>query len=248
MAKRFTDTCKWEILWYRKLSLEEKCFWSYVLDRCNHAGIWEVDFELASVCVGVKLDEKRLRATFAERYFEIADGRKWVIRNFIPFQYVKLTPSVKAHKSVINILESEGLSYPYINSYSKGMGKGMVRVKDKDKDKDKPQDKDKDKDKGERLAAPEDTGRFGTDFYNLFLTCFRKGPNPVQQGDGGKIKRKYGWPKLKEAMLAMRSGGYGWGVDGANVDKWCRGDWDKGREIPSASSGRRDRVYKKGKK
>lgn len=243
MAKRFTDTCKWELPWYRKLSLEEKCFWSYVVDRCNHAGIWEVDFELASVYIGVQLDEKGLRATFADRYFEIADGRKWVIRNFIPFQYVKLVPSVKAHKSAMNILEAEGLVYPYINSYSKGIDRGKVRVKDKDKDKDKAQDKDKDKDKG--IGTPEDTGKFGTDFYNLFMTCFRKRPNPVQEDRAGKLKRKYGWEKLKAAMLAMRSGGYGWGIDGANLEKWCRGDWDKPRGKESGAGGRRDRVYKR---
>lgn len=230
MAKRFTSTEKWGKTWFRKLSIPHKCFWIYLLDRSNHAGIWDVDFELAEFCIGEKLDPTEIKKVFSARIKEIDEGKKWFVIGFVEFQYGELNPASKPHKSVIKILIKEGVS--------EGLVKGSVTIKDKAKDKDK------DKDKGGAVGIPEDTGKFGTDFYNLYIVCFRKRPNPVQEQDAGKLKRKYGWEKLKAAMAAMRSGGYGWGIDGANVEKWCKGEWDKPREKSTARAGRRDRVYK----
>jgi len=107
-------------------------------------------------------------------------------------------------------------------------------------------DRGRDRDRGRGSDAPPDTGKFGTDFFNLFLYCFKnKQPNGDQLHRAGELYKEFGWPKLKESMLAMRSGGYGWGIDGANVAKYCRGDWDRPRGgSPSGKGGRRDKVYK----
>ena len=144
MAKRFTDTDKWKKRWFRQLKNDHKVFWMYLLDQCDHAGIWEVDFELASYfCNGIK--ESEIRQTFIKQYHEFDDKKRWFIKDFIEFQYNELNDKVNAHKSVLSRLNK----YNLINLM---YGKEQLincssRVKDKDKDKDLDKDKDKDKNK-----------------------------------------------------------------------------------------------------
>lgn len=139
MPKRYTDTDKWKKIWFRKLKNDHKVFWMYVLDQCDHAGIWEVDFELASYfCNGIK--ESEIRKTFVKQYHEFDDGKRWFIKDFIEFQYRGLDESNRVHNSVINILKRHGLF--------KGLIRPLYEAKDIYKDKDQLKDKDKDKEKG----------------------------------------------------------------------------------------------------
>jgi len=39
MAKRFTDTEKWNEDWFLEIINPHKLFWIYICDNCNHAGI-----------------------------------------------------------------------------------------------------------------------------------------------------------------------------------------------------------------
>ena len=128
MAKRFTDTGKWKKKWIRELNPDMKLFWFYLLDNCDHAGVWEVDIDLASFQIGVKLDEARILKVFNRKIVSFKDG-KWFIPKFIEYQYGELNESNRAHSSVIKILTKYGLY--------KGLARGLQGAKDKDKDKDK---------------------------------------------------------------------------------------------------------------
>ena len=139
MPKRYTDTDKWKKIWFRKLKNDHKVFWMYVLDQCDHAGIWEVDFELASYfCNGIK--ESEIRDTFVKQYHEFDDGKRWFIKDFIEFQYRGLDESNRVHNSVITILKRHGL-YKVLISF-------LHEAKDKDIYKEQLKDQDKDKEKG----------------------------------------------------------------------------------------------------
>ena len=139
MSKRYTDTDKWKKIWFRKLKNDHKVFWMYVLDQCDHAGIWEVDFELASYfCNGIK--ESEIRKTFVKQYHEFDDGKRWFIKDFIEFQYRGLDESNRVHNSVINILKRHGLF--------KGLIRPLYEAKDKDIYKNQLKDQDKEKEKG----------------------------------------------------------------------------------------------------
>ncbi len=86
MSKRFTDSDKWKKKWFRCLSNDHKVFWIYVLDQCDHAGIWEVDFEAAEFfCSGI--DESEIRQVFKKQYQEIDNGKRWFLKDFVDFQY-----------------------------------------------------------------------------------------------------------------------------------------------------------------
>ena len=138
MAKRFTDTDKWKKIWFRKLNPIHKTFWQYLCDNCNHAGIWEVDFELAEILIGSKINQTEIEDVFRKQFECLNSGKKWFIRDFVDFQYGDLNPSNRLHLSVINILKKEG-------AY-KGLIRGLEAPKELDKELDKDKDKDKDRD------------------------------------------------------------------------------------------------------
>lgn len=139
MAKRFTDTEKWKKVWYRKLKPEYKCFWEYIRDNCNNAGIWEVDFELASFQIGTKLNQTEIEKVFKKQFVKI-NGSKWFLVDFIEWQYncsvEGLNPANNAHLSVIRILKKFDIK-PLIKGLERAQSAPMYMDKDKDKVKNK---------------------------------------------------------------------------------------------------------------
>ena len=137
MAKRMTDTDKWKKRFVRDLSPQHKLLWFYILDDCNHAGMWEVDLEVASIRIGEKLQhdmpaEDMLPKSFLDKIVVLDDGDKWFIPDFIDFQYGELNPNSNVHKSVIALLQKHNLE-----GYLKGSQTLPQGVQDKDVVKDK---------------------------------------------------------------------------------------------------------------
>jgi len=124
-----TDTDKWKKRFLRELKPQHKLLWFYILDDCNHAGIWEVDLEVASIRVGFELSHDSLPSSFGEKVISFDNGDKWFIPDFINFQYGELNPNSNVHKSVIQLLERYNLE-----GYVKGLQTLSNTVQDKDKD------------------------------------------------------------------------------------------------------------------
>lgn len=131
MAKRFTDTDKWKRPWFRQLPLKAKSAWFYVLDNCDHAGVWPADFELLSFQLGVEITREEFEGWFGDK--AVRYGDKYSFPSFVEFQYGELNPHNNAHKSVIHVLEKLAPAQP-LKSPSQG-------AQDKDKDKDQDQEK-----------------------------------------------------------------------------------------------------------
>lgn len=140
MAKRFTDTEKWEKRWLRKLGGKFQLFWHFINDRCNHAGIWDVDMESFEFHTGWKLTRKETLEAFNRKIFKIKED-KWFIPKFVEFQYGRyLNPESNVHRSVRKCLDK----YDLINgNFIKPLTNPSPRVKDKDKAKIKVKDKRK---------------------------------------------------------------------------------------------------------
>tara|TARA_R110002020_G_scaffold462445_4_gene681961 strand:+ start:5145 stop:5867 length:723 start_codon:yes stop_codon:yes gene_type:complete len=110
---------------------EYKLFWFYLLAKCNHAGLWlNPDLELAEFQLGVKLDKKTIMQQFGSD-IEIINEKHLYLKKFVHFQYGELNPNVKAHLSVIKLLDK------YNIAHSKELGKSLTTVKDKYKDNTK---------------------------------------------------------------------------------------------------------------
>ena len=133
MAKRFIDTKIWDKAWFRKLSPDNKLIWIYLLTRCDHAGIWDADWELAEFFIGGKVNYRRLPQIITDKMQKVDGEEQFFIPSFIEFQYGELRENSKPHISVIKRLTDKGLL------------KSSDTPKDKDKDIDKVKDKKKDK-------------------------------------------------------------------------------------------------------
>jgi hypothetical protein len=181
VAKRFTSTEKWKKKWIRELKPEHKLFWFYLLDNCDHAGIWEVDIDLASFQIGVDLDEQEVLAAFNRKIVQFKDG-KWFVPKFIEYQYGELNEKVNAHKSVIKILQKYGLNKiikhlpntsPSVLSTELSSVQDIYMDKDKDKDKEKKRKSKKEqlKEIKDNLVTYEnDFPRLNIEFYyNSFV-------------------------------------------------------------------------------
>ena len=132
-----TDTNKWDDPWFLDLNVEYRMTWLYVLDKCNHAGIWKVNKKLAEFLLGSLIKWDDFIAASEGRITEFSGGQKWFISKFIEFQYGTLQEANRVHFSVIEELRREGLF--------KALNSPFIGAKDKDKDKDKAKDKAKDK-------------------------------------------------------------------------------------------------------
>lgn len=144
MAKRFTATEKWDDPFFAELSNENKLIWIFLLDKCNHAGIWDVNKRLLEFSLGVKVDMDKLLADFSGR-IRVLESGKWFIKKFIDFQYGELKDNNNTHNSVKTILQKEGVIKP-LSSPSIG---------DQDTDKDKDKEKDKEEPIGQKFKLEQ---------------------------------------------------------------------------------------------
>ena len=108
------------------------------MDTCDHAGIWEIDYESARHFIGAKITEDDVHAALRDRLIKF-DGDKIFIPDFIDFQYGTLKEESRPHQSVIRVLKKHSLY--------EGYTKGIYTLKDKDQDKEQEKDKDQDKEK-----------------------------------------------------------------------------------------------------
>lgn len=132
MPKRFTDTDKWKKPFIRLLPAPYKLLWFYILDDCDHAGIWQGDFEVASIRIGHDVNEEEMLKYFGHRVTKFSEG-KFFLPEFIFFQYGNLTEKNRLHLSVIQILNKYGLKP--LRSPLEG-AKDKEQYKDKDKEMD----------------------------------------------------------------------------------------------------------------
>lgn len=115
MAKRFTDTNKWDDEWFLELEPAHKLLWIYILDTCDHAGVWKVNFKKASFCIGALLDKETSLKALKGRVADLGNG-KWFIEKFIPFQNgEKLNENNNAHKGILKLLKFHNIqTSPYL--------------------------------------------------------------------------------------------------------------------------------------
>lgn len=138
MAKRDRDSNIWKDKFYRSLPPLYKCFWDFINDDCDNAGVWVVDFQDAKLKIGKKINPEKAIELFSERIQIFANGDKWYITSFIEnvlgFKVDELNPAHKFQKQIIDLLSKHEIQkdrvYPdTLQSVQKG--------KDIDKGKDK---------------------------------------------------------------------------------------------------------------
>ena len=141
MAKRLTDSRKWLDEWFLSLPNNYKLLWLYILDTCNHAGIYKLNVKLAEFCIGSEINIEETLSALKGRAIDLGNN-KWFIPKYLKFKYGYLTEKNNMYKAVLNLLNEEHIDKelvsPFIAPYKgyarvKGKGKGKGYYKDKDK-------------------------------------------------------------------------------------------------------------------
>lgn len=175
MAKRFTDTDKWKREWFTELDLKAKMVWIYILDQCDHRGVWFVNFKLMSSQVGFKVTKEVFESWFGTKIKKV-DSDKYFLPSFVRFQYPKgLNPNNHAHAGILEFLEHIGMKDVFLRS-SRGPSEDLHGgLQDKDKVKDKVQEKDKVKEKEKKK-----------EYSAEFEAVWQKYPRHVDKADAYK--------------------------------------------------------------
>lgn len=139
LAKRFTDTAKWDKAWFRKLSPPEKCVWMFLCDRCDHAGFWDIDMDALHFFVGTTWRIEDLTSTFGDK-ITLVGKDKIFIPDFVEFQYGNLNPKNRVHNSIIQkaekLLKKKGRSSPLKAPSNGAMEMDMEMDMEMEKEKD----------------------------------------------------------------------------------------------------------------
>nr|DAH54523.1 MAG TPA: hypothetical protein [Caudoviricetes sp.] len=143
MAKRFVDTDLWQKEWYQDLSLKEKLLVRYIFESCDCAGVWSINFKLASFIIGeaVTMDDIN-KINSKKQQFTIFSESHIYVDDFIKFQYGTLSENCKPHKPIIEKLKKYGL----FETLSKGFQKGLQNLEEKEEEEEE-QEKEKEKEK-----------------------------------------------------------------------------------------------------
>lgn len=120
MAKRFTDTEKWKDSWFNDLPPDIKLGWIYLVDNCDHAGVWKINYKLLKFFCDINRSDKEIKKFFKNRIYEF--DNKWFILNFLKFQYpnglnggkpalISVRKLLKKYNLITTVKESLGNDY-----------------------------------------------------------------------------------------------------------------------------------------
>lgn len=130
MAKRLTDTEKWNDDWYISLCNDYRIIWQWLLDNCNHAGICKRSMKLLNMMCNTDITESELIKKMDGRVLSVKND--WFIPKFLLFQYDTLTNNRPVVVSVVKELEKNDL----IKLIPESLYNDLLIIKEKRKDKD----------------------------------------------------------------------------------------------------------------
>lgn len=133
MAKRLTDTEKWNDEWFISLNNDYRIIWQWLLDNCNHAGICKRSVTILNMMCNTSVRENDMIKKMDGRVIIIDNN--WFIPKFLKFQYTGLKSNKPVILSVVNELTKRGYEKYIPESF--GNDYRIVKEKDKDKSKDK---------------------------------------------------------------------------------------------------------------
>lgn len=193
MAKRFTDSRKWDDPWFTELANTEKLTWIFLLDKCDHCGFFKPNMKLLNFQLNTSYTQEDLLGIFKDRVIPTRPD-KWFIPKFIRFQYGELNTESRVHTAIINTLRKEDVLTECQQSVN--------TPKDKDKEQDKEKNKDIDnkirneyiriKEWNSAKLTSDDYGRMGKAIKNLLIKASGN-QGLVIEGLTWLSKQRYEW-------------------------------------------------------
>jgi len=64
MTKRYTETEKWNSVFFQELSVEYKLIWFYLIENCDYSGIWKINLRNLEYFTGIKTSIFKIKKNF----------------------------------------------------------------------------------------------------------------------------------------------------------------------------------------
>lgn len=110
--KTFTDSEKWDDKWFRALLPDTKLIYIYILDRSDHAGVWDLDGDALRFQTKLDLDDVSILhhlGLMDDKIQLLPCGKYWLV-NYITFQQPKgLSRKFKHCAPIFRSLEKHGI-------------------------------------------------------------------------------------------------------------------------------------------
>lgn len=188
--KRFRDTDAYRDRFVRALTPSLKHLWFYILDDCDHAGIWRVDLDGAALYTGAGPFEEAACLGALQEKVQVINQDHWFIPGFLKFQYgEQLSEKAGIAIAVQRRLKEMGLEG--VKTVSTPTQQGLKTLKEEREEEVKVEEEIKVKIKSPSKSHP------GFDqFYTLY-------PRHDAKGDAQKAWVQMKAP-LEDVLVAIR--------------------------------------------
>jgi len=112
MAVKFTNTKKWDDVWFSELTMEGKVMFVYLCDMCDIAGFLEINERLIRFHTGI--EDVRGAVTSLSKSVIYRDGYIWIMKYIKHQKNLPLNPNNNAHKGIISSMSDRIQSFPEI--------------------------------------------------------------------------------------------------------------------------------------
>jgi hypothetical protein len=112
MAIKFTNTKKWDDVWFSELTMESKVMFVYLCDMCDIAGFLEINERMIRFHTGI--EDVRGAITSLSKSVIYRDGYIWIMKYIKHQKNLPLNPSNNAHKGIISSMSDRIKSFPEI--------------------------------------------------------------------------------------------------------------------------------------
>ena len=115
MAIRFTNSNKWDDVWFSQLTLEQKVMFIYLCDTCDIAGFLEVNDRITTLRTGV--EDVRGTISSLSKSIIYNDGYIWIIKFLKHQKNLPINTLNGAHKAIIKAISEQLDRFPEIFEY-----------------------------------------------------------------------------------------------------------------------------------
>ena len=112
MSVKFTNTKKWDDVWFSELTMEDKVMFVYLCDMCDIAGFLEINERLIRFHTGI--EDVRGAVTSLSKSVIYRDGYIWIMKYIKHQKNLPLNPNNNAHKGIISSMSDRIHSFPEI--------------------------------------------------------------------------------------------------------------------------------------
>jgi len=112
VAVKFTNTKKWDDVWFSELTMEDKVMFVYLCDMCDIAGFLEINERLIRFHTGI--EDVRGAVTSLSKSVIYRDGYVWIMKYIKHQKNLPLNPNNNAHKGIISSMSDRIQSFPEI--------------------------------------------------------------------------------------------------------------------------------------